>query len=219
MPTIPPSTDVRRPPPVRCGAEGGSPAPLTPEHLDQLARAKLRARKVRQACRVATINGCVLVGFSGCSLLLALIGVMFGEFDIIGLGLAAGLALLAENEFRGRAMLRRFELGGCRLLGWNQLTLMAIVIVYAAWMLVKALWGPNPYDEAIGRESLLAGPLGSINYLYKMISVMIYGGLIAGTLIFQGLNSLYYFTRRKHVQAYLSETPEWVVELQRHDVA
>ena len=47
----------------------------------------------------------------------------------------------------------------------------------------------------------------------------IYGGLIAGTLVFQGLNSFYYFTRRKHLEAYLIETPEWVVELQRRGVA
>ena len=187
--------------------------------MDQLALAKLRAKKVRKACSVATVNGCILVVFSGFSLLLALIGVMFGEFDIIGLGMGAGLALLAWNEFRGRAMLRRFELYGCHVLGWNQLSLMAMVIVYAAWMLAGALWGPGPYDEAIASESMLAGPLGSINDLYRMISMAIYGGLIAGTLIFQGLNSLYYFTRRKHVEAYLSETPRWVVELQRRGVA
>ena len=63
------------------------------------------------------------------------------------------------------------------------------------------------------------GILGSVEQLYEMISLGIYGGLIAGTLIFQGLNSLYYFTRRKHVEAYLRETPQWVVELQRHGVA
>ena len=219
MPTTPTWTDPRQPPPLPRAPRAPSAAPLTGEHLEQLARAKLRGGKVRKACSVATVNGCILVAFAGLSLLTALIGVMFGEFDIIGLGMGAGLALLAWNEFRGRAMLRRFELYGCHVLGWNQLSLMAMVIVYAAWMLGEALLGPGPYDEAIARESMLAGPLGSINNLYRIISVLIYGGLIAGTLIFQGLNSLYYFTRRKHVEAYLSETPEWVVQLQRRGVA
>jgi hypothetical protein len=219
MPTTPTWTDPRQPPPLPRAPQAPSAAPLTGEHLEQLARAKLLAGKVRKACGVATVNGCILVVFSGISGLLALMGVMFGEFDVIGLGLGAGLALLAWNEFRGRAMLRRFELRGCRVLGWNQLVLMAMVIVYAAWMLGSSLWGPGPYDEAIARERMLAGPLGSINNLYKMISVVIYGGLIAGTLIFQGLNSLYYFTRGKHVEAYVSETPEWVVDLQRRGVA
>jgi hypothetical protein len=215
-PTMPPPTDIAPPP---RGDQAPSAAPLTDEHLDQLACAKLRAKKVRKACGVATFNGCTLAVFAGLSGLMALIGAMFGELDIIGLGLGAGLALLAWGEFRGRAMLRRFKLHGCHVLGWNQLILMSMVIVYAGWMLAAAVWGPSPYDEDIARESMLAGPLGSINELYRIISMAIYGGLIAGTLIFQGLNSLYYFTRRKHVEAYLSETPQWVVELQRRGVA
>jgi hypothetical protein len=163
-------------------------------------------------------NASTLAVFSGCSLLMSLLGLMFGEFDIIGLGMGGGLALLAWNEFRGRAMLRRFELQSCHALGWNQVILMTMVIVYSAWMIGTALWGPGVYDEAIAAESTLAGPLGSINDLYKMIAIAIYGGLIVGTLLFQGLNALYYFTRRKHLEAYLSETPQWVLELQRRDV-
>ena len=146
-------------------------------------------------------------------------GALFGEFDLTGLIMGVGLALVAWNEFRGRTMLLRFEPCGCHVLGWNQLGLMALVIGYAAWMLGKALWGANPYEGAIAGEAMLAGPLGSIGQLYKIISLAIYGGLIVGTLIFQGLNSLYYFTRRKHVEAYLRQTPEWVVQLQQRGIA
>ncbi len=164
-------------------------------------------------------NGCILAVFAGGSFLFVVAGALFGEFDVIGMVMGVGLALLAWNEFRGRAMLRRFELRGCGVLGWNQLGLMALVISYAAWMLGQALWGPNPYEEAMTRETMLTGPLGSIGQLYKTISLAVYGGLIAGTVIFQGINSLYYFTRRKHVKAYLCETPEWLVELHQRDVA
>ena len=225
MTLTPTLTDPRQPPPpppappAPRAPRAPSEAPLTDEHLDQLACAKLRAGKVYKACGVATVNGCILAVFSGFSLLFALLAVMFGEFDLIGLGMGAALAMLAWGEFRGRAMLRRFEPRASHVLGWNQLSLMAMVIVYAAWMLASAMWGPGPYDEAIAQESMLAGPLGSINDLHKIISAAIYGGLIAGTLIFQGLNSLYYFTRRKHVEAYLNETPRWVVELQRRGVS
>ena len=214
-----PSTDDRRPPPLPCPAAVASAAPLTPEHLDQLAQAKLRAKKVRKASGVAMTNGCILAVFSGGSFLFAVAGALFGEFDVIGLVMGVGLALVAWNEFRGRAMLRRFELRGCRVLGWNQLGLMVMVIGYAAWMLGHSLWVANPYEEAIAGDAMLAGPLGGIGHIYKVISLAIYGGLIAGTLIFQGLNSLYYFTRRKYVEAYLRETPEWVVEFQRRGAA
>jgi len=45
--------------------------------------------------------------------------------------------------------------------------------------------------------------------------LLIYGGLILGTLLFQGLNAWYYFTRGKHVQTYLDATPSWIIDLQR----
>jgi hypothetical protein len=51
--------------------------------------------------------------------------------------------------------------------------------------------------------------------LLKMLSVIIYGSVIVATVIFQGLNALYYFSRAKILQAYLNETPPWIIEVQR----
>ena len=42
----------------------------------------------------------------------------------------------------------------------------------------------------------------------------LYGSVIALSVIFQGGNALYYFTRRKHVEAYVAETPAWIRDLQ-----
>jgi len=192
-------------------------APLTPEHMEQLARARLREKKIRRATAVAMVNGCILTVFSGCSFLFSAVGALFGGIDFVGLIMGVGLAVVAWNEFRGRGMLLRLEPRGCRVLGWNQLGLMVLVIGYAAWMLGRALWAPRPYAEAMVGEAALAGPLGAVDELYEMISIAIYGGLIVGTMIFQGINSLYYFTRRRHVEAYLRGTPEWIVELRRRE--
>jgi len=35
------------------------------------------------------------------------------------------------------------------------------------------------------------------------------------TVVFQGLNSLYYFTRGRVLRGYLAQTPAWVVDVQR----
>ena len=193
--------------------------PLSNSHLDQITLARQRARKVRKACTVAMVNACILIAFSGLTLLMSMLAMMFGQFDLLGLIMGSALAALAWNELRGRGLLARIQLRGCGVLGWNQLGLMAIVLAYSIWMIGHAIWGPSPYDEAIAKEAMLAGPLGSINALHKIISIAIYGGLIVGTLIFQGLNSLYYFTRRKHVEAYISQTPDWVLDLQRRGAA
>jgi hypothetical protein len=34
-------------------------------------------------------------------------------------------------------------------------------------------------------------------------------------VVFQGVNAIYYFTRRRHVEAYIAQTPEWIRDLQR----
>jgi hypothetical protein len=49
----------------------------------------------------------------------------------------------------------------------------------------------------------------------RQITLLLYGSVIALSALFQGLNAVYYFTRRKYVTAYLAETPEWVRELRQ----
>jgi hypothetical protein len=44
---------------------------------------------------------------------------------------------------------------------------------------------------------------------------VIYGGLIVGTVIVQGLESIYYATRAKYLRDYLDQTPQWVIDLNR----
>jgi len=197
------------------GTTGPADGPLSPEHLAELARAEQRARKVRKAGGVAMFNGCTIAFFAGGCLLFAAISPLFGELDVEALIMAAGLGVVAWNEFRGRRLIRRFDPRACRLLGWNQLGLMALLIGYCAWQIARALFGANPYADAISKEPMLGSTLGPIGDLYETLTIAVYGAVIAGTIVFQGLNALYYFTRRKHVLAYLNETPPWVVDLQR----
>ena len=86
-------------------------------------------------------------------------------------------------------------------------------------MMGVGLLGANPYQEVMRREPMTIQTLGDIGSLYKTLTVTVYGALIVGTLIFQGLNSLYYFTRGRILLGYLAETPAWVLELQRCQAA
>jgi hypothetical protein len=51
--------------------------------------------------------------------------------------------------------------------------------------------------------------------LYRSMVVGFYGTVIALSLVFQGGNAIYYFTRRKCVVAYLQQTPQWVRDFHR----
>jgi hypothetical protein len=185
--------------------------PLTAAHRAQLAQAQEHSKPIRKTARVAAFNGWVTAG-------IAVLSAPFALFSISGFLILVGLSIVAYNEFRGRKKLLEFEPAAATLLGWNQLGLLAMIIVYCVWMLVTSLNGGSELvaqmkgyadlDEALG------GP-GATNALYRLIAISLYGGVIALSIVFQGLNALYYFTRRKHVEAYVQQTPEWIRELQR----
>jgi hypothetical protein len=188
---------------------------MTPEHMQALTLAQQRSAKLRFAASVAMFNGICIAVFSAFSLLFAAVAAMLGEFDWLAVVMGIGLGAISWNEFRGRKLLQQFNPRAPAVLGWNQLALLVLIVAYAAWMLCVGLLGANPYEEVMRREPMTKQVLGDIGGLYKMLSVALYGALIVGTLIFQGLNAFYYFTRERILRGYLAETPPWVVELQR----
>lgn len=180
-----------------------------------MAMANQRAKKLRSAATVASFNGACLVAFCLLAFLFVLFGALFGEFDWVGLVMGVGLGIIARNEYRGRRLLRQFDPRAPRLLGFNQLALLGLIVAYAAWMMVVSAYGQDPYEEQIRQNPMLAKMLGDIGALQKKLSLVIYGTVIAATVVVQGLNAMYYFTRARCLRSYLDETPDWVVDLQR----
>ena len=58
------------------------------------------------------------------------------------------------------------------------------------------------------------GDLLDPGFINKLV-VYFYGGVIALSALFQGGTALYYFSRRRLVEEYIAETPEWVRDVQR----
>jgi hypothetical protein len=188
-----------------------SDGPLTQEHYCELALATRRARGIGNAARLAAFNGWVIGIFAAVSALFAL-------FSIAGFLVTVGLALIAYNEFQGRRLLLRFDPSSSARLGWNQMGFLTLIIVYCLWMLFKGLTGTFPFTAEIEANPELAaalGPLDEFDVLYKILVVTVYGAVIALSTIFQGLNAFYYFTRGRHIEAYVQETPDWVLAVQR----
>lgn len=185
--------------------------PLTPEHHQELAIANERGKKVRKAAGVACFNGWVTAVFAVCS-------APFAVFSILGFLIFIGLSVVAYNEFQGRKRLLQFDRRAAELLGWNQIAFLSLIIAYCCWMLFAGLTSEGPFAKELAEKPELAQALGSLDdfdYIYKVLVVAVYGTVIVLSGIFQGLNAAYYFTRRKHVDAYVQETPEWVLDVQR----
>lgn len=184
--------------------------PLTRDQLRELSDAKQSAKKIRSAARVASFNGWSLgIG--------AALSAPFALFSLVGLLLTVGLAVVSFNEFRGRKRLLQFDPAAAKMLGWNQLALLAMIVVYCLWMLYVGLAGENSFVAQMEAQPELQAALGSMDEmgdLYNRLVVILYSSIMAVSVVFQGVNALYYFSRRKYIQAYVRDTPEWVRDVQ-----
>jgi hypothetical protein len=188
-----------------------SDEPFTIAHTQELARANDRVKTIRRAARVAGFNGWVTA-------LIAICSAPFAYFSLVALIATVALAVVAWNEFRGRRRLLAFDPSATAILGWNQVGLLALVVVYCLWMIYTSLSGGDPLAELKANpemnELLGAGGAG-FEVLYRQFVIGFYGLVILLTVIFQGGNAYYYFTRRRHIESYVRETPAWVRDLQR----
>lgn len=195
------------PPPARIQMINENP--LTQSHHRELAYAVSRAKIMRKVARVAAFNGWTMAIFAACSLPFAVTSLLNG---VMGLGLAT----LAYNEFRGRRLIGRFNLSAPRLLGWNQIGFMSLIVAYCLWMIVSTLINPSLMSPEVASSLTMMGQSPELlETLVRAATVGTYVILIVLTVIFQGLNAAYYFSRKKHLRAYLDETPPWVIEVQR----
>jgi hypothetical protein len=185
--------------------------PLTAEHRRELSAARGRGKTIRKAARVAAFNGWTTA-------LVAAASAPFSLGSPVGLALSVGIAFVAFNEFRGRKQLLDFEPCGATLLGWNQLGLLTMITVYCLWMLQASFAETGEIAAQLKSYAELDAVLGSaggFEALYKQIVLYFYGGVIGLSVLFQGGTALYYFSRRRHVEEYLAETPAWVREIER----
>jgi hypothetical protein len=189
--------------------------PLDAEHHHALTVANARAKKIRKAAGVAGFNGW-MTGF------FAVASAPFALFSLDGFLVTLGLAVVAYNEFRGRKGLLQFDESAARRLGWNQLGFLSLIILYCTWMLFTGLSSDGPFSAELTANPELQQALGSLSgldSLYRQIVLAVYGTMIVLTAIFQGWNAYYYFSRRKHVAAYVRETPAWVLDIQQATAA
>lgn len=190
-------------------------SPLTDAHQRELMLAGPRAKPIRKAARVAAFNGWATA-------IIAALSAPFALFSLSGFLVCAGLAVVAYNELRGRRRLLVFDPAAATQLGWNQLGLLALITVYCLWATYSNLFGASSFDSQLTAHPEIGNALGSLDEFKPLIEQMVvlfYGVVIALSVVFQGGNALYYFTRRKYIEEYLRETPAWVIELQRTSAA
>lgn len=179
----------------------------TAEQLNALSNANDRKRALDKAANVAGFNAWSAASFAVMSLLSVL-------FDPTAIVATVGLAIIAANEFKGRAELRALKECSLTRLMWNQLLFAAMIIAYSIWQIITATTGPGRYDEYMS-DPALARMLGPIDKLQTNITTSVYISAIVLSIVIQGSTALYYRRKKAALAMYLQDTPPWVVALQR----
>ena len=180
----------------------GGASPLSEEEKREFARASGQARSFLKAERAAAVNGWTIGFFAAVTLL-------FSLSSLVTALLGFGMAIVAWNEFRGRKMIRQLDSRGPQLLGRNQLGFMVLLIAYCLWSIARLRTHPIPGLREL--EDLV----GPVEDLARAFATSFYGTVIVLTAVFQGLLAKFYFARVGMMEAYLKDTPAWVVDLQR----
>ncbi|WP_145385200.1 hypothetical protein [Stieleria neptunia] len=138
--------------------------------------------------------------------LIAALSFPFAFFGLDGLAITVGLSAVCVFEVLGRRKLLKLDPSAGIWLGWNQVGFLALIVAYCLWMLL----GEAPDISANPELSRLLGSDGQ--QLYQALNLTVYGSVIVLSVIFQGGNAIYYFTRRRYLVAYQQQTSPWVRE-------
>ncbi len=178
---------------------------LAPEQLQAIAEARRQGRKITRATNVATFSGWSLAFF-------AFITLLSGLFSLVALLLGIGLTVVACIELRGAKRMRQLDDTAPRMLGFNQIGLGVMVVLYCSWGVWQAVAGPSPYESYLAQGGKVAELIEPIDNLNRAVMAIFYVGLLCLSAIAQGCTAVYYFSRRRHMVRYLDETPDWIVE-------
>ncbi len=170
--------------------------------MQALADGMGRAGKIFRAGSVAAVTGWSVIAFGALSILASLLspkGVLVG----------GALLWVGWNELEGRKELLRFDPAGARRLARNQLWLLAVLLLYCGWAIYRSQFQPTP--EVTELESLMGLGEGFV----ADATAAVYALVMVVATVFQWGMYRFHRARVALVEAYLRETPPWVVEVQR----
>lgn len=187
---------------------------LTPEQLQAISQAKVRGKKLQRSIRVARTDAWIAAILAGGAILTSCGG-------IVQLLIGVFLAYIAFRSFRGAAGLKRLDRKAPTALAINQLVLASGAILYFAYQLWTLQTGHSAIIEEIRKQISLPGLSDMDDTINLVISIfkLAYASLILVTMVFQGLMARYYHSRLKIIDEYLTQTPQWLIDLQKAQAA
>jgi hypothetical protein len=180
----------------------------SPQHLEQIAAARKRGKAIKRCASTATFSAWTMAIFGACTVLGSI-----GSW--VGMALGVGMCVLSHFEFKGARDIRRLDINAPKRLARNQMILCAALLIYSVASLWTALSGPSEIDKALGNDQALKQMVGSVTEVERSITIGLYTLVGAAAILGCGGAALYYNSRKKHIEAYVRETPPWITQLER----
>lgn len=181
---------------------------LTPEHLAQIAAARKLGGKLRSAGVVALVDGWSLA-------ILATLTIVCSLTSPVALVLGLGMLAVSYFELRGSRDLKLLNLRAPRYLMLNQFALGAMLFVYGGINLCLSLREAHPLAAAAEQSPELIAMLAPYEGMARNLVTLLWATVMLVAIAEPGLMALYYHRRGKMLEAYLRETPQWILDLQR----
>jgi len=207
-------------------ASAGSPAagpesrasPLDETQYALVQEAARLYRPIKRAARTALASSVVTLIIGASAALSVLIWPsLAGAFITLGLG------VIGVVEFLGSRKMRQADPAAARLLATNQAAFLGLIVLYC---LAQMLTFSTEDAKAAALSPEFRAQLEAMPEMARTIDIdriieqwgplvtyAFYSLVILLSIFFQGGMALYYFTRRRHLEAFHSRTPAWVRRL------
>lgn len=160
---------------------------------------------LRRVLKFSRLNGWSVAIFAGLCTLVAL-----AMGDPVGIAVSLLVTLGGAIEVRGYRMLKRRNIDGLRWLIRSQLVVLGVIWAYAVTRLVS-------FDEGTVRAAFTSDMRASLSDLglsledilplVRRAFYLLYGGVLAVTLLYQGGLALYYRRRGPAIEIALQPPP------------
>lgn len=209
---------ARSVPPVAAGPPPAAPPGASPLDESQFALVQEAAQSykpIKKAARIAMGSAVTTLFIGACAVPFTLIWP-----SLAGALITAGLWVIGVVEFLGYRKMMRADPSAARHLAANQLAFLGLIVLYCAIQMLTfstadvkaAAMSPEFRAELGAMPSMARGFDRDIDQLAPLVTYGFYGFyslVIILSVFFQGGLALYYFTRRKFLEAFQHQPP-WV---------
>jgi len=200
------------------GGDVSEASPIGEREWGLLREAAVRRHKVKRAAGTARSSAIVTLAIGLAALLFVLVSPSFS-----GLVVVAGILVVGVREWKGYGKMRRAEAGAAPYLGWNQVALVGVITFYCLFQMatfsLEEVKSAAISPEARAQLAAMPGMAADIDRMIeRWAPYAVYGFyslLILVRALAQGAMALYYFSRRKALETFNRQTPEWVRQIFR----